>query len=213
MRGMSENIEFVIGAITVVGALHVWASEYLRTRSERRQRTSELFQNYFSSDNYNLVIQPVFNLVTRLGVKEVEDKDAKPSEDWDMVLAGWRHAHNAPDAKMLAALYENRAIDGLDARDIHYLRPKESPGFSEHESLAVFLHFWTIVYGLWNNSLLDNKLAKDLFQSPWTYFRGFLLELEQLVQKDFEQFPGAEMPAWCEAVHFLDKELRPAFAT
>lgn len=156
-----------------------------------------MFQQYYDASFYGSVISPVFSLAIKLASDEAANK-----EYWDVIVDGWMPPTKG--ASHLRKLHDENFGQEKPVQDQHYRHVDRLDDLSEHQALTVFLQYWTTLHQLWDSDLLDKKLSRKLFRTPFSYYRNFLFELSDKVKARLQpdQYPG-----WIDAVAFLDKRL------
>lgn len=192
-----EAFVAVVGLVfTVVSVFHSLLMGWIQRRIARRERTAELYDDFYSADTYRRVVAPVMRLTLKW--------DGLPPEEArkyrDVVRMGWQGFRSDPAQAMRA--YVSEEWIKADPARAHFRDTLSTEMFTEHEALTVFLYFWTRLWELVDANLLCRQVARKLFREPYCYYRHFLAELRADVvahstAKDVQ-------PPWVHATEKLD---------
>jgi hypothetical protein len=185
----------VIGAFSALNSLVVG---WVERRRQRRERAVNLYNEYYSADNYRRIVLPVICLHLKWHALPEGERTAYRAT----VRRGWLGFDNAPERLLEAYVGPEKLHDDPDTA--HFRNTVSAEAFTEHESLTVFLYFWTKVYELLKSRVIDHETTARLLKRPYGYVARFLKELRE----DVERHAGSEaLPVWVEATRHLDEIL------
>jgi hypothetical protein len=191
-----------IGILTVVVGTFSLLNSALNNSNLRRiaarERASQLYNEYYTPEHYRQIVLPVIRLQLKWVALPPEQREAYRTA----VRCGWI-GFGRDDRKLLKAFVgDDHLFD--DAEEAHFRAPLDGMSFTEHESLTVFLYFWTKVDAMLEAKLLERKTTVRLMRRPYRYAQRFLAELRE----DMAQHGRPdEIPAWFEATKRLDRVL------
>lgn len=195
-----EDPGVLIGALTILLGLFSLANSFsmawIERRIERRARASDLYNDYYSADNYRRVVWPISRIALKWNALPEPEKSAYRKA----VRKGWLIEETA-DGDLLKAVVSAEELRS-DADCAHFRDTQSSEAFTEHEALTVFLYFWTKVYEMMRTGVIDRKVAKRLLKRPYGYTRGFVRALRDDIKAHVKK--GHE-PIWFEATLALEK--------
>lgn len=197
-----EDPAVLIGVLSVVlGAfslLNSFAVAWIERRVARRSRAADLYNDYYSADNYRRVVLPVI----RLGLKWSALPDDEREAYRAAVRRGWLGFEQEPQRLLAAYVSEERLH--ADPDRAHFRDTLSSEAYTEHESLTVFLYFWTKVCAMLDAGVVEQKMAKRLLRRPYGYTLSFIRAL----RSDIEDHVGdAELPVWVAATLRIERVL------
>lgn len=190
-EGMIALLTLTLGALTV---FHSLLTAFIGRRADRRERTVELYDGFYSVENYHRVILPVYRLMLKW--RGLPD-DAREKYR-EAVRLGWVGADD-PSRVIRAYIPDEHLHD--DPQRAHFRDTVPGDHFTEHEALTIFLYFWTKVDQLISTGQVDPRLFKRLFAVPFGYYRDFL---EQLRDDMRPHFTEEKAPAWIRATEKID---------
>jgi len=197
---MTIDTPLLIGALTVsIGLFSLLNSigvALVTQRAERRAKAVELYDEYYSPENYRRVVLPVFCIM----LKWWNLPDPQREQYRTVLRRGWTGFES--DTNLLLASYIGPDFLTENPDNAHFHKVTPSEAFTEHESLTVFLYFWTKVLELIRADIVDAKTAKRLLAKPYGYLGAFISEFRADIKK---QSPSGDMPAWFEATEELEK--------
>lgn len=171
----------------------------------KRQRTSDLFEQFYDADHYRRVVLPVYRLIRKL---DALDGDAR--DDYlDAIVAGWDHT---PDANEMWHAFVSKEERDMTAMQQHFFVESSTEMHTEHEALTGFLYFWVRVNRMLDTKLIDEKLFKQLFCNSFAYYHNFLDLIRARVEAAFAEDPEhvrRELPSWIDATRRIERLLEP----
>jgi len=189
------SLTVVIGAFSLLNSLLVARIE---RRISRRARAADLYNEYYSPENYRRIVLPVI----RLALKWRGLPDAEREAYRAAVRRGWLGFETEP-ARLLEAYVSAENLHE-DADRAHFRDALPAEAFTEHEALTAFLYFWTKVHELLRSGIIERATTRRLLGRPYRYAANFLKEL----RADIEEHLGdRDAPVWVEATRKLDKVL------
>jgi len=186
----------VLGGVASVG----WS--WHQRNMAQRERAANLFENFYSADNYHAMVAPVFVVMLRwqaLGPRQRAAFAAALCKGWaDCARA--RHLMTAyePDHDP-----EQSAVEAYEQAHFHKGRSTEE--ITEHAALTAFLYFWVKLEEMIDAGLVSGKLSRRLFKRPYGIYAQFIANLRHAVV----HCPGTGdvRPAWIEATEKLERRL------
>lgn len=198
-----QNIELAIGlatiGLTIVSLATAWLFDWLVWRRNRRMLTADLYDRFYTPENYRRVVAPVFRITLKLRAFEPEARAAY----FDTLKAGWVGARSDP--KTLLNLYVSPDAREGDPGELHFRRLLPAESFTEHEALTAFLNFWSKLHGLVKAGAADQRVVRDLFSATYAYYGDLLEELADAVAREIDIDAA---PSWIEAVAWTRRTLR-----
>lgn len=179
----------------VTFAESIWRA-WVERRLARRERAANLYDDYYSTDNYRRVVLPVIRVMLKWRGLPNEQRD-----DFRKALRnGWTGFRKRPGELMRAYVSEENLHD--DMAKAHFRDTLSTEEFTEHEALTVFLYFWVKVEAMLDARLIDPKTVKSLFGRPYSYVQPFLKDLREDFQENISK---DRTPAWSIATAKLDR--------
>ena len=183
----------LVGTFSILNSIGV---AVITQRAERRAKAVEIYDEYYTPENYRRVVLPVFRIMLKWWKLPQPQRD----EYRAVLRRGW--VGFDADATTVLATYlgQSNADEHPEHAHFHKLLPSEA--FTEHESLTVFLYFWTKVHELILAGIVDEKTARRLLVRPYGYLAEFIKDFRDDVAKHSK---SGELPPWCEATESLEK--------
>ncbi|MEP3265104.1 MAG: hypothetical protein ABJN78_05030 [Hyphomicrobiales bacterium] len=190
----------LIGSITIIlgifSLLNSFVVAFIRRRIDRHSRVADLYNEYYSADNYRRVVLPI----TRIALKWRYLPKKKREEYRKAIRRGW--LIDETDPTQLLKTYVSPAELNLDPTNAHFHETNSSGAYTEHEALTVFLYFWTRLYEMTRSDLIDEKKAKRLLKRSYGYTQEFVQEFREDIKSHAEK--GQE-PVWVHATIELER--------
>jgi len=190
----------LIGALTVIVGLFSLLNSFVvalvTQRAERRAKAVEIYEEYYSTENYRRMVLPVF----RIMLKWWYLPEPKRSEYRATLRCGWVGFDNNSASILTTYIGKDYLEENPD--NVHFHKTIPGEAFTEHESLTVLLYFWTKVYELLNADIVDSKTAKRLLAKPYSYLSEFIREYREDIAQHSK---SGESPPWHEATQELDR--------
>ncbi|MEM9286551.1 MAG: hypothetical protein AAGA39_11755 [Pseudomonadota bacterium] len=197
-----EDPAVVIGALTVSLGAASFLNAFLTNRANRkveaRTRATELHTSYYSSDNYHRVVLPVTRILLKWDGLPDDQREAYRAA----VRRGWVGFDDAPER--LLRSYVDDSTFAIDPDEAHFRTVASAGEYSEHESLALYLYFWTRVDEMIAAGLVEKSLVVRIMSRSYRYGQSFMAKLRTDIEAHAK--PG-ELPAWFAATKRLDKIL------
>lgn len=191
--------------IAIVMALFtLWFSWFQFMRAQR-QRTSDLYSEFYNSDHYRRVVMPVYRLTRRVEALP----DGAKEEYWRAIVAGW---DRTPDSAALYEAFVTRQEREMSAMEQHFYVESSTEMHTEHEALTAFLYFWVRAHRMLNTGLVNKALFVELFCNSFAYYHGFIEELRVRVEDVFACEPERvqrQKPGWITATRYIEDLLEP----
>jgi hypothetical protein len=202
----------VLGLIlTVLGLLiSSWFTFYQRNLA-RRQRASDLFDGFYSSENYHAVVAPVYIIMLKWNALQGEERAAYAAT----LCKGWMgqdKAANVISAYAPDFLSKGRQTSVSTFEEVHFRRGISTEEITEHAALTSFLYFWVKVKALIDARLACKKLIKELFKQPYSIYAQFIANFREAMLDNPDI--AADCVAWVNVTRelealFLDKQIIP----
>lgn len=203
MPPFDDNPEVWIGAIGGIIALITFlnsaAMALIQYRRTIRDRSVDLYNEFYSADSYRRIVAPVY----RMMLKWRGFPDERRQAYMQAIRSSWTGAKSDPQ-NMLRAYNSQHRID-MDPDEAHFRDTFSTEVFTEHEALTAFLYFWTKLDMMKESGLISASIIKRMFCGPYCYYRDFLAELRRQVVPYLEH---QDAPPWIEATERLDKFFR-----
>ncbi|MCH9765498.1 MAG: hypothetical protein K0U34_05840 [Alphaproteobacteria bacterium] len=198
----SADAPVLIAALTAIvglfSLLNAFGVALVTQRAERRAKAVEIYDEYYSPENYRRVVLPVFCIM----LKWWHLPEPQRSDYRAVLRRGWIGFE--ADADSLLATYVGADYLGENPNHAHFHKVVPSEAFTEHESLTVFLYFWTKVYELLHADVVDQKTAQRLLAGPYSYLADFIKEYREDIA---QHATSDDLPPWHHATQELDKLL------
>lgn len=197
------DTSIIVGALTVIvglfSLLNSVGASWVSQRAAQRAKSVELYDEYYSPENYRRVVLPVF----RVMMKWMHLPQPKREEYGAVLREAWLGFHEDPARKL--TMFEGQGWATDDVYAAHFHHTQSSDAFTEHEALTVLLYFWTKVNELLKAGVIDERTAVRLLRKPYSYLSNFIAEF----RADIMRNAGSdELPAWCLATQELEKVLK-----
>ena len=198
-----NSIEF---ALTLVLAAFTVGLPLWQIHRAKRQRTADLFSEFYAADHYRCVVLPVYRLMRKITALPPIEREAY----LDAVVAGW---DRSPDEQaMWHALVPAKERD-IPPMEQHFQVEYSTEAHTEHEALTSFLYFWVRAHRMLEADLLSERLFQQLFCNSFAYYHRFLDTIRDRVEAAFADEPGRvaeEKPGWIAATRHVERLLDPA---
>lgn len=174
-----------------------------QTSHSKRERTLELHKQFHDMSFYCQVYSPVWKIYLKwMYLPEKERNEYKRA-----VAMGWIGFSKKPGDTILREMIPNFKV-GDDYIKLHYLEKINVNSLTEHESLTIFLGFWSDLWVYIDKGLIEKKLC-FVFADTYGYYRLFMCELRTyIIQLQNNEFSDESIPDWIEnTIHleiFLD---------
>jgi hypothetical protein len=188
----------IIAAILASTAIFVtWKIAWNQTKISKQQTAIHLHQQYYGIENYLHVIAPTVQV--RLKWMFLNEPDREQYRD--EVVKGWARFFRDPDG--LARYVSDFA--SADHCKAHFQATNQKQSLTEHQSLTTFLHFWSNLYSMLRQGLVDKKLCRALFTHAYNYNKDFIYQLRERVKSQLAE--EDVIPPWIERTSALEKIL------
>ena len=179
-----------------------WYTLYQRA-VVRRERTSNLFEEFYSPENYHATIAPVFILKVRWQALEGDAKTAYA----DAICKGWpKRELSRDEAREIISSYDHKFESYANVNDagvfekMHFRKERSTEVITEHAALTAFLYFWVKLERMRKEGLLSENLVKQLFKGPYDIYRPFIRDFREAVANCV----GNYEPDWFSATQNLE---------
>lgn len=197
-----NSSEAALGVIIAIlgGAVSAWFSWHQRNLAQR-ERAANLFDGFYSAENYHAVVAPVFVVMLRWHALPPPQRAALASA----LCKGWTGYDRA---HLLVAAYEpdhpNQVDHGaVDAFvESHFHKPRSTEEVTEHAALTAFLYFWVKLEAMIDAGLVSKKLARRLFAGPYDIYAQFIANFRHAVLRCPDT--GDVRPVWIDATEKLE---------
>lgn len=200
-----ESTEAALGLfIAVIGGLFSgWFTWHQRTLA-RRERAADLFDRFYSLENYHAMIAPVYVITLKwkaLGGEARAAYAAALCRGWAgrdraaELIAAWDPDYDAEASRADVAVFEAA----------HFRRSRTGDGVTGHAALTAFLYFWVKLDAMLDAGLVAEGLVRQLFGEPYRIYAQFLADFRQAVVDNPETTGGT--PPWIAATRNLERLL------
>lgn len=197
-----DSSEAVLGLIIAVagGAASGWFSWHQRNMA-RRERAADLFDRFYSPEQYHVMVAPVFVITLRWYALRGAARAAYATT----LCMGWAGRERA---ERLVEVYAGADPGGEASSDVdhfeddHFRRARSTDEITEHAALTAFLYFWVKLQAMLDANLVCKRLTRKLFRQPYAIYAQFIADFRQAVTDDLQ---GADpRPAWLDATRELE---------
>ncbi|WP_019520602.1 hypothetical protein [Faucicola boevrei] len=167
----------------------------------KKQRAIDVQNQLQSIDFYRQIYVPVWGIY----VKWQYLPESKKTEYRTAVVDAWVNYDNQPGTQHI---YEHDPDFKIEEnmRELHFSKDIKREKLTEHESLSLFLTYWTGVWQQIDRKLIDKKDV-GLFYESYHYFEKFMESFRQAVL-NANQDSNPELPAWYDATIKLEKAFK-----
>lgn len=203
---LSSLFAIITIALTLVTILHTMVTHAFQRNRERVSRAVELYEEFYTVENYTRVVAPVFEIV----LKWNSLSEPLRSEYRKVIRDGWIGFANTQDNMWIRALGQTAAMppgeaSPLSVADRHYLPTRNCDLVSEHESLTTFLYFWVKIDRLLQTGVVCPKTTQELFTPTFLYYAEFFQSLEMEIKQNIG--PNDLEPSWFKSIERLKQTL------
>lgn len=202
LTGLEPGLTFFVTLFTT--AVGAWFSWYLRSLA-RRARTADLFDRFYSPENYHCMVGPVFVVALRWHALQGKEKEAYARA----LCKGWP---KCDDVRDVVGVYDpehfggRRDLTESDFEHMHFHGETNTEVITEHAALTSFLYFWTKLEAMLATGLLCKRLAIKLFANPYRIYEDFIAEFRSAVEKDPDTCD--DIASWIDATKKLEQRFR-----
>lgn len=190
---LAGGLTALVGVFSIFNAI---GAAFVAQRAQKRAKVVEIYDEYYSPENYRRVVLPVFRIMLKWWNLPQPQQD----EYRAVLRRGWVGYHSDVPSVMTTYLGSGYLEEDPDHAHFHKLLPSEA--FTEHESLTVFLYFWTKVHELLRAGVIDRKTAQRLLAIPYGYLSKFIREFRADIAQHSE---AQDLPPWYEATEELER--------
>lgn len=197
-----DSSEAALGLfIAVVGAVASgWFSWHQRSLA-RRERAADLFDSFYSLENYHAMVAPVFGITVLWNALSSEKRVIYAAA----LCKGWMGQDRALDlVTAYDPVHPQRArlatLETLE--EAHFRRGRSTEEITEHAALTAFLYFWVKLQAMLDARLVSPRLTKKLFREPYAIYAQFIANFRQAVLDNPDT--ASVRPPWIEATRELE---------
>lgn len=194
------NVEVVLtGLFATFGLLFNLTQRSLA----RKQRTADLYDQFYSANHYHSVVGPVFSLMVRWNGLEADRR----CELARAMCKGWADPRHA--SRLLEAYRPETGETETSEEFLHFKHGRSVEEITEHSALTSFLYFWVKLDGMRRAGLLyegtpwQRGLVHELFRPAYSIYADFIAEFREAVVSCEEI--GDVQPAWFQATRRLER--------
>lgn len=197
-----ESTEAALGIfIAVVGGLISGGFAWHQRRLARRERAADLFDRFYSLENYHAMVAPVYVISLKWNALRDEARTAFASA----LCRGWASPERVPE--LLTAWDPDYDREASETRvdvfeEAHFQRSLTGDGTTGHAALTAFLYFWVKLEAMLDAHLISRRLTRQLFRHPYAIYAQFIADFRQAVLDNPESAGGR--PAWVAATEKLE---------
>ena len=164
-----------------------------QTNHGKRQRTLELHKQFHDMSFYYQVYSPVWKIYLKWMYLPEKERD----EYRRAVAMGWIGFDKGPGDKILKDWIPDFQLSD-DYRKVHYIEKINVNSLTEHESLSIFIGFWSDLWVYIDKGLIEKNLC-FVFSDTYGYYRPFMNELRTfIIQLNNNEFCDESIPDWIE---------------
>jgi len=197
-----ESSQAAVGLFiaAVGGAFSFWYSRHQR-RLARRERAADLFDRFYSLENYHAMVAPVYVITLkwnahrragRTGYAEALCRGWAGPEHAERLISAWDPEYGIESAQRGVDLFE----------EAHFRRSHDTDGVTAHAALTAFLYFWVKLDAMVEAGLVSRRLTKRLFRQPYGIYAPFIADFRAAVLSHPHTANGD--PAWIDATRNLE---------
>ena len=190
---LAGGLTALVGVFSIFNAT---GAAFVARRAQQKAKVVEIYDEYYSSDNYRRVVLPVFQIMLKWWNLPQPQKD----EYRAVLRRGWV-GYNSDTSTVLKTYLGSSYLED-DPDHAHFHRSLPSEAFTEHEALTVFLYFWTKVHELLQAGVMDKRTAQRLLAKPYGYLSDFIKEFRTDIAQHSE---AQDLPPWFQATEELEK--------
>ena len=164
-----------------------------QTNYGKRQRTLELHKQFHDMSFYYQVYSPVWKIY----LKWMYLPESERNEYRRAVAMGWIGFDQGNGDTILKEWIPDFKLSD-NYRRVHYLEKINVSSLTEHESLTIFIGFWSDLWVYIDKKLIERDLC-FVFADTYGYYKPFMNELRTyIIELNNNEFTEESIPSWIE---------------
>lgn len=165
-----ENWGIIATILSAFATILIANLNFSNEKNTKKERILKLYEEYHRPEFYGKIRAPFYEIYIKWSLSD---------EYKQVVVKGW--ANDSEDCNLLL---ETTPICSKDPCEIqcspeyyeHFLQSFEVNTLTEHQILTIGLRFWSTLYMLYSEKLIDRKLIQ-IFSESYGYDRDFIADL------------------------------------
>lgn len=166
---------------------------WVQRRSMMLSRTYDLFRFYYGAEHYASLHAPSQGVI----YKWYNLPDGERQKYRKEVVSFWSRFESNEEGLLR---FTDEAERGGDHLAHFYKAVHRDEGLTEAQAIDCVVHFWSGLYELIQEKMIDPKSAKRLFRVPYSWRRQFFRDLGRDVRAQ-----GGVEPDWIKNTESLEK--------
>jgi len=193
-------LEFISQTTLAVSAIIATILIYrFQLNKSKKERTLEFSKQHQNLEFYIQVLSPVWKMYLKWKYLPEEERNKYRR----VVAMGWVGFESQKPEQILKNWIPDFQLNSDYSKE-HYIEKLNINSQTEHETLTIYLEFWSDFWLSVEQKLIQKKLCLVLARQ-YNYYQEFFAELRQYIKKLKEtEFQNDQLPLWIESTEKLE---------